>query len=122
MHPTSRNLLRLTPLSGPELSKQTLRLSPRASKPIQAKKTTRETFNETAKQILAQKENSSILHPENLRIEVADKKKTMFWRVGNKMRMKECEMMLTSISFSLHRYLNPKDRHYVEYFVKDDVQ
>lgn len=80
MHPTSRTFLRLSPLSGPELPKQTLRLSPKASKPIQAKKTTRETFNETAKQMLAQRQSSKG-YPENLRLEVADKKKTMFWRV-----------------------------------------
>ncbi|PWN37528.1 uncharacterized protein FA14DRAFT_15209 [Meira miltonrushii] len=84
MRPSSRNLLRLTPLSGPKISEQTLRLSPRASKPVEAKKTTRETFNETAKHILAQKAKASTTLPDNLRIEVADKKKTMFWRVSEK--------------------------------------
>ena len=123
MHPTSRILLRLTPLRGPELSKQSLRLSLRASKPIEAKKTTRETFSETAKQILTQKSKGSIMHPDNLRIEVADKKKTMFWKVGlekeknnNNKNLMECEMMLTFYFFIfIHRFLNPKDSLYVKF-------
>lgn len=126
MHSTSRILLRLTTLSGPELSKQIVRLSPQASKSVQAKKTTRETFNETAKQILAKKANDSINQPENLRIEVADKKKTMFWRVCKRDKnLIYCEMMtltfLNPCCYDFYRYPNPKDRLYVKYFEKDDI-
>lgn len=120
MHPTSRILLRITPLSGPEISKQTLRLSPKASRPVESKKTTRETFNETAKQILAQKTISSEKLPDNLRIEVADKKKTMFWRVSEKWNSTECETLLTLLFVydDLHRYPNPKGKPYVKFSEK----
>lgn len=91
MRGTARALLRLKLIEGDAITSSAIRLPPVSVQP-KASKPERRVFNETARAALNASEEggqdgssaafgSSGL-PDNLRVEVADKKKTMFWKVG----------------------------------------